>query len=861
MSVYDGAKRPEANKDPSKQIQWEIQKIAQAIGVDINVVITQLVDAAKEAIEESEREVWATLIGWVSEPGKFLEDVTLFALKLLNIDSGLPAWNLFGQVPSATLGHVSLSSISNTHPILLANPIFDLGSVAGDDEWVQDSAVTRDPLDPNAGSVYVVANGAIHELYSNSLEVDEGDRVTQDIDVQWSGLAFTGTKPFTLRVAGTLGGVEVDLGGVDVFKSKEMAGNVSPASNGGWVTLSGEWVVPAGVDHTHMVLAVAPTATAGTIRWSYPRRTKQMRNDIAPIDWTFGLQPALTGLEDLNQDWVDYIYEAITGIPNAGADFNDFYDVVLGWFDDTQTTAGQATDAQDAADQAAEWAQDAADWALDSWNWTLGLFGLPPQGAVTPGTVNPADASIPSTNVEGNVESWNWLLELFGLPTQTTVNPAAINQTDVAIPPANVIGAAGMPTIEDSFQTMWNQFWSAFGLAPSSGNANLSDVSTNAQNVAQNAVDANALATDATNILNQRTNVPTYAGMDNTSQSNMPITGVDRLTGIVNGGSTCGIVRIEKSAKIGAITFIGQKNGAPAATNVYANVYKANLATNTIQFIWASPNITPLMIDGTPKPRQILLPTINNFDVVEGDIIFVEFSGLLQSSSSNTGFMIVGVAPNVANSDVHLMKNIGYGGIHGSLAVQETINRTLVNPNWDGFAPYISLDIITLPPGVFIPEPTYFGSAGNHPYVIPSWAKFLDMVCLGGGDDSDFFSGGAPGSWNQITLTLPTGGGVVAGDTLTVTVGAGGTDATLGGNSLVKKGGTTLLTANGGNGSNFNDYGGSPGSIRYNNVNYYGGAQVWLDAPGNPPGGGAGKTSFSGINGAPGGVWLTARSS
>lgn len=97
MGFYDGGQRPQADHDPTKDIQWEIQKLAGSIGADITAVIQQLVQAAVEFLEEKIKEIVDTIIGYVTDPESMLEDLLMWAINIPQLIDGLiPDWLIPG---------------------------------------------------------------------------------------------------------------------------------------------------------------------------------------------------------------------------------------------------------------------------------------------------------------------------------------------------------------------------------------------------------------------------------------------------------------------------------------------------------------------------------------------------------------------------------------------------------------------------------------------------------------------------------------------------------------------------------------------------------------------------------------------
>ncbi|ALF00899.1 minor tail protein [Mycobacterium phage Serenity] len=184
----------------------------------------------------------------------------------------------------------------------------------------------------------------------------------------------------------------------------------------------------------------------------------------------------------------------------------------------------------------------------------------------------------------------------------------------------------------------------------------------------------------------------------------------------------------------------------------------------------------------------------------------------------------------------------------------------------------------------FEPVLTPITTVGAYTYVIPSDARFIDVILLGAGGGGQGFSsagiwgqGGFAGNWvtvtlergihipmstTQITGVIGTGGDGGAGAFIAQNPGKAGTATTAiatGMASLSAAGG-----AGGNSGGSLDFTGKSPGSRTYNNQLYEGGAAASVGA-GNPAGGGgaAGQMSYpapqsTGGKGARGQAWFYA---
>jgi hypothetical protein len=62
MGFYDGAQRPDPDHDPTKELQWEIQRLARSIGTDFATIVNQLIDTVINAVMEGLGGIFSGLI-------------------------------------------------------------------------------------------------------------------------------------------------------------------------------------------------------------------------------------------------------------------------------------------------------------------------------------------------------------------------------------------------------------------------------------------------------------------------------------------------------------------------------------------------------------------------------------------------------------------------------------------------------------------------------------------------------------------------------------------------------------------------------------------------------------------------------
>lgn len=236
------------------------------------------------------------------------------------------------------LDRVPLSAIVGGASNYLANPHFTSGALSAVADWSIDTTGTHSTGVEGAGSVSVTADGYEHSLYSNRMGVSVGQEVPMSVWVDWSELASAGSPIRLYAVPFDAADAELPWVLLDSITSP-------PGNAPDWTQLVGEYTVASGVVEVSMLLHVDATAITGTVRFSDAVLDKDIVGDIAPLEWVEELVPSLNGLEQYTQDLVDAGIGVVTGIFGSGGTVAEWIDEVTSWFDDTQATAGQASDA------------------------------------------------------------------------------------------------------------------------------------------------------------------------------------------------------------------------------------------------------------------------------------------------------------------------------------------------------------------------------------------------------------------------------------------------------------------------------------------------------------------------------------
>lgn len=242
--------------------------------------------------------------------------------------SALNAGNLFGQIGSGLMGLIPASHVAVTSPNLQSDGSFDTAaSVAGaGGVFFWDSV--HDHTGNGGGSVSVMADGLLHQLLGDLVQVAPNQQIDVSGWARWSALSYApGTNPICLRLT-----TYADLAGSNVAGVVTMAQDTSGLSSSDWRgPLTGSWTVPgSGVQSVRLTCALTADATAGQAWFDDLSITKTGLVPQTAVNGLLGtLQEDLvgitswvqSGIDDLNTTisaQISAINNALTGAINAG---------------------------------------------------------------------------------------------------------------------------------------------------------------------------------------------------------------------------------------------------------------------------------------------------------------------------------------------------------------------------------------------------------------------------------------------------------------------------------------------------------------------------------------------------------------
>ena len=208
-------------------------------------------------------------IGFDVENFNLITAATNFIREVLNPVNWINnANNFFGQINAGLLGLIPGSHLADVAPNLLTNPSFDTaGALVSDAVWSWDGlAANNHTAVAGSGSAKVTPTGQDKDLWSDLIQVSEGQQITISGWVKWDSLTRTaGSFPVSLGITSyTNTGTESN----PVWSyagATESAINTSTLASIGWQQLNGTYMVPVGIKAIRMRCHVGLAATGGTV--------------------------------------------------------------------------------------------------------------------------------------------------------------------------------------------------------------------------------------------------------------------------------------------------------------------------------------------------------------------------------------------------------------------------------------------------------------------------------------------------------------------------------------------------------------------------------------------------------------------
>lgn len=274
------------------------------------------------------------------DPNHAWESIVNLVLLPLNLligpDSPFAALNIFGLLGINNLPLLPISHLSDTATAnLLVEPGFNNSGVFSPGTgWSWDNSTGH----TTTGSMRTTAGGAGHDRRLDSIPVPvaEGQHISVAVWVFWTLIVYSSTTtPIRLYILPYSNGV--------LQTPVVIAAPVSPAtSTVSWQQLTGTYTVPAGIDDIKLSFQVPGNMTSGSVWFDDADLHK---TGSIPQSWITNLLDSLGGLGDFIQNVVDAVLSGIRGFPVIGGFIADIIEDLIGWHDDTDATAAQASDA------------------------------------------------------------------------------------------------------------------------------------------------------------------------------------------------------------------------------------------------------------------------------------------------------------------------------------------------------------------------------------------------------------------------------------------------------------------------------------------------------------------------------------
>jgi hypothetical protein len=192
--------------------------------------------------------------------GASLQDIATSGSQAINQNTS----NHVGNQSLTTAQSVALKEQN----LLVSQDFSSAYTIVAQDHWSWDGTDGA-PSTNVLGCAAVTCDGTQDPLVSSEIPVVVGENIEVAAEVKWSGLTYTGGSPLILSVekyrltkAANGQNVYADVGWKNVYTVPAPG-----SSSTGWLGISGNYVVEAGVDQLRFRLDADKRATAGTVKW------------------------------------------------------------------------------------------------------------------------------------------------------------------------------------------------------------------------------------------------------------------------------------------------------------------------------------------------------------------------------------------------------------------------------------------------------------------------------------------------------------------------------------------------------------------------------------------------------------------
>lgn len=430
----------------------------------------------------------------------------------------------------------------------------------------------------------------------------------------------------------------------------------------------------------------------------------------------------------------------------------------------------------------------------------------------------------------------------------------ALHEAVRNINPANVSGVNGPANIRDSIQAQLDAIVSGAVGQQGTGASN-----ADATNVFRETGRKAGQGSDAWEVQGERNNTSISSGLLASSESPFNLSLANAILTITPTASLCTVYRVERSAPLGVVSWIGC--GTSGVTAFYLHIRKLNPATGGRVPVFSSPNIVGDLIPGSTPDWEFcnLGDPLPRLMTESYEFEWVTVGG----NHSIRGISFTDPIPDHPNAI-----EVALGATRNSSASPSTAGTiakaaVVSSPNVPWVEAAIDLGNTSTQHS---PKTEYLTRATTVP--VPNWVAKINPVVLGkGGDGADGATlgfGGKPGTPGKFNATTWERGVHFAADTIITFEPAN--DVT--GNSVLSVPGYSITAQNGTDGvgtANFGEkpIGKGPGTFEYGDETYPGGKDqdAWGGDGTGPGGAGNGGNYLTGFitgggKGANGAGWL-----
>ncbi|AHZ95390.1 minor tail protein [Mycobacterium phage Damien] len=352
-----------------------------------------------------------------------------------------------------------------------------------------------------------------------------------------------------------------------------------------------------------------------------------------------------------------------------------------------------------------------------------------------------------------------------------------------SIPALNILGVLGPGSIAETIERMINQIVGGFVGTPGTG-ASLTDLFNFAKQISSWASQGRF----AWELLGKRDNTPVDTGLLPSSTSNYKINYINTTLPCTQSESRIAAFRIEESAPLGVISWLGY--GSSGITAFYVNIWKINKNTDVRHLVHHSGDVKSILHPGTTDADI----GWNFYFLPEGFPRYAEDELFYELVPVGGTHYVRGIDTADKIPDHPYASTKGLGATRNNTDPEnppETISRSAWTTS--SKIPWIetAIDVVN-GNNQYDPVIVPFDDDGSVP--VPSWANYVDLIAVGrggrGANGATLNFNGRPGTPGKISATTLIRETHFTGDaTLNFVTDSDGAKFTLGANELIAQNG------------------------------------------------------------------------